>query len=183
MKKSAFSTKMVVATAIGAALFFVVARFVSIPSFIPNTNFSLQYGILSFISALFGPIAGALVGFIGHTLNDLSLGSVWWTWVVGSAVHGAISGLACNKVNLEKGTFGKKELGVYLLFNLIACVVAWLVLAPIGDIVVYGEDASKVFVQGVFACVANFLVSGIIGGLLCLGYTKTIAKEGSLDKE
>ncbi len=183
MKKSAFSTKMVVATAIGAALFFVVAKFVSIPSFIPNTNFSLQYGILSFVAALFGPVAGGLVGFIGHTLNDLTWGSVWWTWAVGSGVHGVIAGLAYKKCNLDKGTFGKKELGFFLLYNLIACVVAWLVLAPVGDIVVYAEDASKVFAQGVFACIANFLVSGVIGGLLCLGYTKTIAKEGSLDKE
>lgn len=36
------SVKTVVAVAIGAALFFVLGRFVAIPSGIPNTNISLH---------------------------------------------------------------------------------------------------------------------------------------------
>ena len=44
MKK--FSVKTIVAIGIGAALFFVLGRFVSIPSFIPNTNITTQYGLL-----------------------------------------------------------------------------------------------------------------------------------------
>lgn len=41
------SVKTVVAVAIGAALFFVLGRFVAIPSGIPNTNISLQCGARS----------------------------------------------------------------------------------------------------------------------------------------
>ena len=37
------SIKTVVAIGIGAALFFVLGRFVAIPSPVPNTNFSTQY--------------------------------------------------------------------------------------------------------------------------------------------
>ena len=37
------SIKTVVAIGIGAALFFVLGRFVAIPSPVPNTNISLQY--------------------------------------------------------------------------------------------------------------------------------------------
>ena len=37
------SIKTVVAIGIGAALFFVLGRFVAIPSGVPNTNISLQY--------------------------------------------------------------------------------------------------------------------------------------------
>ena len=60
------SVKKVVATGIGAALFFVLARFVAIPSGIPNTNIALQYGIQAVFAVLFGPVVGALSGFIGH---------------------------------------------------------------------------------------------------------------------
>ena len=42
MKKNN-SIKTVVAIGIGAALFFVLGRFVAIPSPVPNTNISLQY--------------------------------------------------------------------------------------------------------------------------------------------
>lgn len=65
---------LVVAIGIGAALFFVLGRFVSIPSPIPNTSISIQYGLLAFMAAVFGPVAGALIGFIGHFLVDLSAG-------------------------------------------------------------------------------------------------------------
>ena len=38
--------KTFVAIGIGAALFFVLGRFVAIPSPVPNTNISLQYAVL-----------------------------------------------------------------------------------------------------------------------------------------
>ena len=61
MKNS--SIKTVVAVGIGAALFFVLGRFVAIPSPVPNTNISLQYAVLGLLAAMYGPIAG-----IRHTL-------------------------------------------------------------------------------------------------------------------
>ena len=75
------SIKTVVAIGIGAALFFVLGRFVAIPSGVPNTNISLQYAVLGLLAAMYGPVAGGLIGFIGHTLIDLSWGgSPWWSW-------------------------------------------------------------------------------------------------------
>ena len=76
MKKS--PVILVVAIGIGAALFFVLGRFVAIPTPIPNTNFSLQYALLGFMAGLFGPIAGLLIAFIGHALIDFSYG--WGIW-------------------------------------------------------------------------------------------------------
>ena len=71
MKK--FSVKTIVAIGIGAALFFVLGRFVSIPSPVPNTTINVQYGLLAFMSVIYGPLAGALMGLIGHALIDFSL--------------------------------------------------------------------------------------------------------------
>ena len=68
------SIKTVVAVGIGAALFFVLGRFVAIPSPVPNTNISLQYAVLALLAAMYGPVAGGLIGFIGHALIDLSWG-------------------------------------------------------------------------------------------------------------
>ena len=69
-----FSVKTIVAIGIGAALFFVLGRFVAIPSPVPNTNISIQYGLLAFMATLFGPMAGLLIGFIGHFFIDFSYG-------------------------------------------------------------------------------------------------------------
>ena len=184
MKKSLFSTKAIVATGIGAALFFVLGKFVAIPSGVPNTNFSLQYGVLSFFAALYGPICGLLVGFIGHWLIDLTAGwGVWWSWVIASAICGLLCGLCANKVDLANGKFGKKEIIAFVVCNVIAYAVSWVGVAPVGDILIYSEDASYVFTQGLVSFGLDLAVGLIVGGLLCFAYSKTIAKPGSLDKE
>ena len=39
------------------------------------------------------------------------------------------------------------------------------------------------FALGVFAGISTSITAVVVGGLLVLAYTKTIAKKGSLDKE
>ena len=100
-KKSPVVT--IVAIGIGAALFFVLGRFVAIPSPVPNTTISIQYGLLAFMAALFGPVAGILIAFIGHALIDFSYGwGIWWSWVIASGVAGLVMGLGAKKINVEK---------------------------------------------------------------------------------
>lgn len=104
------SIKPVVAVGIGAALFFVLGRFVAIPSPVPNTNISLQYAVLALLAAMYGPVVGGLIGFIGHTLIDLSWGgSPWWSWVIASAFVGVVVGLFAKKLDLQEGEFGKRR--------------------------------------------------------------------------
>ena len=178
------SIKTVVAIGIGAALFFVLGRFVAIPSGVPTTNISLQYAVLGLLAARYGPLAGGLIGFIGHTLIDLSWGgSPWWSWVIASAFVGVVVGLFSKKIAIEEGTFGKKEVITFAISNVVANVVAWLGIAPVLDILIYAEPASKVFGQGAMAAVVNSLTAVIVGALLAAAYAKTIAKKGSLDKE
>ena len=100
MKKSLFSTKTMVATALGAALFMVLFMFVKVPSPVPETNLQIAYGISAFFAAVYGPVAGFLIAFIGHALSDfLSYGSPWWSWVVASGISALICGLAYFKIN------------------------------------------------------------------------------------
>ncbi len=177
------SVKKVVATGIGAALFFVLARFVAIPSGIPNTNVTFQYAIQAVFAVLYGPVVGCLSGFIGHVLCDMSWGGVWWSWAFATAIYGLVVGLFANKINVKDGYFAKKEISTFVLANLLANALAWLVVAPVGDIVIYKEDAKLVFTQGLVAGLGDFLFAVVLGGLLLFGYSKTVAKSGSLDKE
>ena len=167
------SIKTVVAIGIGAALFFVLGRFVAIPSPVPNTNISLQYAVLGLLAAMYGPVAGGLIGFIGHTLIDLSWGgSPWWSWVITSAFVGVVIGLFAKKLQVQEGDFGKGKVAVFTVANVIAHVVGWVVVAPVLDIVIYAEPANKVFAQGAFAAVSNTITGVVVGGLLILAYTK-----------
>lgn len=182
MKKSPVVT--IVAIGIGAALFFVLGRFVAIPSPIPNTNISIQYALLAFMATLFGPIAGLLIGFIGHMLVDLSYGwGVWWSWVIASGAAGLVMGLGANKIDLAGGKFGKPEILRFNIYQIVAHAASWVVIAPILDILMFAEPFDKVFLQGAFASLANIVTTGVVGTLLCVAYSAAKPKKGSLSKE
>ena len=182
MNKSPVRT--IVAIGIGAALFFVLGRFVAIPSPVPNTNISLQYGLLAFMAAIYGPIAGCLIGLIGHALIDFSFGwGIWWSWVIASACFGFMIGLVAKRVNLADGEFGKKDILRFNLFQLVSHVIAWGLIAPVLDIVIYAEPANKVFVQGLVGGISNIVTTAIVGTLLCVAYAAAKPKKGSLKEE
>ena len=182
MKRS--PVKTIVAIGIGAALFFVLGRFVSIPSPVPNTNITIQYGLLGFMAVLFGPVAGVLIGLIGHFLIDLSWGyGIWWSWVIASGIFGLLMGLAGTRLKLGEGEFGGKGIAVFNVSQVISHLICWVVVAPILDIVMYAEPANKVFLQGLVGGAVNIVTTAIIGTLLCLAYAATKPKKGSLKEE
>ena len=136
MKK--FSVKTIVAIGIGAALFFVLGRFVAIPSPVPNTNIATQYGLLAFMSVVFGPVAGALIGLIGHALIDFSYGwGIWWSWVIASGVFGLLVGLGAKVLKINEAEIGKKGLIKFNITQVVSHVICWGAVAPILDIVMF----------------------------------------------
>ncbi len=182
MKK--LSVKTIVAIGIGAALFFVLGRFVAIPSPIPNTNISIQYGLLAFLAAVFGPVAGLLIGLIGHALIDFSYGwGIWWSWVIASAIFGLLVGLAAKVLKMNEAEIGKKGLIKFNIAQVVAHLLCWVVIAPVLDILMYAEPVDKVFVQGVWAWICNAITTAVIGSLLCVAYGAMRPKAGSLNKE
>lgn len=182
MKK--FSVKTIVAIGIGAALFFVLGRFVAIPSPVPNTSISVQYGLLAFLSVVYGPIAGALVGFIGHTLIDFSYGwGVWWSWVIASAVFGLLVGLGAKLLKMKETEMGLMGLLKFNIVQIVSHVICWGGVAPVLDILMYNEPLDKLFAQGLVAGISNAVTTAIVGSLLCIAYAATKTKAGSLTKE
>lgn len=183
MKNS--TTKTIVATGLGAALFLVLFMFVKIPSPVPETNLQIAYGVSGFFAAMFGPVCGFLVAFIGHALNDfISYGSPWWSWIIASGLSALITGLSYKKIApaVEEGKFGKKELLVFVLFTLIGHAVSWIVVAPVLDVVIYGEAANLVFTQGAVAFVVDFITAAVVGSILLKAYASTKTGKGTLSK-
>lgn len=182
--KMKFGIKEVVATGIGTALFVALTE-VQIPlGIIPNTALQPRAALLAFLAAVFGPVVGGIVGLLGHAIGDaLFYGSVWWSWVFPDAVFGIIVGLFAAKYKVKEGSFGGKEIGLFNIVQVVANALAWILVAPVLDIVIYAEPVNKVFTQGVAAFVANVIIIGILGTLLLVAYSKVGAKSGSLSKE
>ena len=179
-----FKTKTIVATGLGAALFTLLFMYVKVPTGIPETEINTAYGLGSFFGALFGPIAGGLIAFIGHALSDsVQYGSAWWSWVVASGVACFGAGLVYPKLKVEEGIFGVRDILLFNGYQIVANAIAWILVAPILDIVIYAEPVNLVFTQGITATLLNAISAGVIGTLLLFAYSKTRAKKGSLTKE
>ncbi|NLM09940.1 MAG: ECF-type riboflavin transporter substrate-binding protein [Clostridiaceae bacterium] len=178
------STKTIVATGLGAAIFTLLFMYVKIPSPVPETSFQTAYGVSSFFATLFGPIAGGLIAFIGHAISDaVQYGSPWWSWVIASGVASFIFGFAYKNTKVEEGEFKGKDILTFNIIQIIGNVIAWLVVAPILDIVIYREPVNLVFTQGAIAAVMNSISAGVLGTLLLLAYSATRTKKGSLTKK
>jgi len=178
-----FGIKEVVAAGIGTALFVVLTE-VQIPIGIPNTYLQPRMAILAFMAAVFGPIVGAVIGLIGHALGDaIFYGSVWWSWVFPEAVVAIPIGLFAAKFKVQEGGFDKKQVISFNIIQILANAVAWILVAPVLDILVYAEPANKVFVQGIFAFLGNIIIIGALGTVVLVGYSKIGGKSSSLKKE
>ena len=182
--KKVFGIKEVVAIGIGTALFVALTQ-VQVPlGFIPNTALQPRAALLAFLAAVFGPVVGGVVGLLGHALGDaLFYGSVWWSWVFPDAVFGILVGLFAKKYMIKEGGFDKKPIILFNAIQVLGNVVAWVLVAPALDILIYAEPANKVFAQGFFACLGNVIIILILGTLLGIGYSKIGAKSSSLSKE
>ena len=181
--KLKFGIKEVVAIGIGTALFVALTE-IQIPTPIPNTYLQPRMAIMAFLSAVFGPVVGAVIGLLGHALGDaMFYGSVWWSWVFPEAVAGIIIGLFAKKFAIKEGGFAVKEIVLFNIVQVIANAAAWIVAAPLLDIVIYAEPAGKVFAQGAWAFLGNIIIIGILGTLIAVGYSKIGGKSSSLSKE
>lgn len=176
-------TRTIVAIGIGAALFMLLFMYVKIPSPVPETSFQTAYGLGSFMATLFGPIAGALIQFVGHALSDaVQYGSPWWSWVIASGVAGFIFGFAFKRTNVEEGSFTLRDILIFNIIQVIGNAIAWVVVAPLLDILIYQEPTNLVFTQGFTAFWMNAVSAGVFGTLLLIAYAATRTKKGSLRK-
>lgn len=178
------SIKTIVAVGIGSAVFVILGRFVTIPTGIPNTSIETAYAFLALMSVIFGPVAGLLIGLIGHALKDaVFYGSIWWSWVIVSAFVGFGFGLVSRKINIVSGYFATKQIITFNIVQVITQAIGWFIIAPTLDVLIYAEPANKVYTQGVIAGISNIVTVAVIGTILLASYAKTRNKKDSLSLE
>ena len=155
---------------------------------------AIDYETLALLAGLFLVIRGieraGIIDDLSHIITGMGGGNLFltytiivWASVLISAFVGVVVGLFSKKLNLQEGEFSKKQAALFALANIVAHLLAWVLVAPVLDIAIYAEPVKKVFAQGAFAAVSNSITAVVVGGLLVLAYTRTIAKKGSLDQE
>jgi len=110
-------------------------------------------------------------------------GTPWWSWIIASGIAGFIFGFAFKRTKVEEGSFGIKDIIVFNVIQIVGNAIAWIVVAPVLDILIYREDANYVFTQGVVAAIMNIISVAVIGTLLLIAYAATRPKSGSLKRK
>lgn len=103
--------------------------------------------------------------------------------MIASGIVGLVVGLLVARIGIHDGVFGRKELIRFNLAQIVANAIAWFLVAPVLDILIYAEPANKVFTQGLIAGASNIVTVAVIGSLLAIAYAKTRTKQGSLTRE
>lgn len=183
IKKSIFEfdTKTVVTIGIGAALYGVLGLF-GFP-IAPNTNIKPAVALLSIFAALFGPVVGFLVGFIGHALTDMIAGwGIWWGWVLSSAIMGLFMGLVYNykEFSVKNGIATKRHY-IYMIFTGTIGIIIAFVFAGAFDVMFMSEPANKIVIQVVGAIVSNLIVFLALGIPAILGLVNVNKKNSNLE--
>lgn len=173
--KKIISWRILAAAVIGAALVFVLMRYVAIPSGIPSTYLNMAAVVVAIVSAVFGPLAGFIAAFAGHAMTDFASGyGIWWTWVIADGIFGLLIGCFCKFYKIQSGQFSVKEAFIFNGVQILSNFIAWLAIAPALDVIFYKEAANKVFLQGFVAAFLNGIVVLVLGTILILCYARII---------
>lgn len=155
---------LMVINALGIAMFFVIGKFVAIPTPIPNFALFLQYAILVIFGFYFGPITGLTIGFLGHLLIDLVSGyGLWFSWIICSGVFGLLVGLSSLLINHLGNPYKPFKMVLFSLLVAISGAFCWMLIAPIGDIIFYQAPYNLVFIEGGIALAGNISTALAIG--------------------
>lgn len=179
------SVKSVVIIAIGAALYGIGGLPIfGVPIF-AETTLKPAMAILAIFAALYGPIVGFLIGFLGHWITDLFAGwGVWMTWVLGSGIVGLVIGLfpAITKNKIEAGIFATPEIIIFIILAFVGNFVGYSISAFL-DFVLYAEPASKVIAQQLIISSTNTVLIAIIGSIVLVLIAKRKREGSNLTEE
>jgi len=92
-------------------------------------------------------------------------------------------GLLWKVYKIEEGGFSIKNVIIFNAVQIAANFIAWVVVAPVLDVLIYCEPWDKVFVQGLVSGGLNGAAVLVLGTILAVGYSRIRVKSGSLKQE
>ncbi len=164
-KLFSFDTSDIVASFFGAAVFFLMHHFLCLDSALIGTTIHTAYGFGTAFAALFGPVVGGVLAFVGAAVSDAIRygGDVAWSWVVASAISCFGAGLCLRKINVRIGWCEREDLIIFNFYQAVASALGWFIVAPLWDIFLNFESPGYAFSQGIKMGVFNILTTAVIG--------------------
>ena len=179
-----WSTKTIVAIAIGAALYGVLMVWGSIPVF-TNTYLTSAMIVPVVVGALFGPVPAMVTLLVGNCLADLIGGwGFWFDWSVGNGFLGLFVGLLpLYGADIKNGIFKVKHAVIYTICCIVGNALAFGVITPVMTSLFYSADLEITFLQSFASGISNTAVLVIVGLPILFILSKRFASRTNLVEE
>ena len=157
---------------IGVLIFYVFSAYLGLLLPTYRMGVSISSAWLTFIAVVLGPIAAGLVAFFGQILSGVGSHTIWWTWVIADGIYGLLLGLLVHRMAFDSVKLNNRRFWIFNLWQVIANILVWLIIAPLGDMWVYGSFPRLVFMQGAINMSLNIGANATIGILMIMVYQR-----------
>ena len=144
-----------------------------------HVKITYAFPFLEIVSAILGPLAGALVGSVGTALSNESASFNHFLSIWLNGLDGLIVGLLCRKIDVENNYFGKNELFTFVKAAVLGNFFCFVVVRPI-MLFVYSHIANVnvvadagTFSTGVWMFLIDSILSLDVAALLLFVYART----------
>lgn len=157
------SSRVIVYSAIGAALYAISAQFSLLIPGTASVSVRPGFAFVTFFGFAFGPVAGLFTGLVGNALADQISG--WglltsWNWSVAAGVVGLLAGLTPSFLKSWMGT-PSRMLAAAAVGPAVAVIIGYLIV--ISDIVLgTAENLSVVFADNYGPVVVSNVITVVI---------------------
>lgn len=162
------TSRTVVYSAIGAALYGVLGLFDFLLPGTTNVAIRPAFAIVTFFGFAFGPIVGLFTGLVGNAITDQLHGYgflTYWNWSVANGLAGAIAGLApIYLAGMLRGDVSRRALAGAIA-GVVATVVGFLFV--FSDIFVGGLSFDATLTtEYIPVVIADIIAAGILTPVL-----------------
>lgn len=164
MQKKKIPVKRLVLGGLLTALYVILASFLKIP--LGGLKVTIEGLPVIIAAVLFGPVDGAVVGFLGEFMNQmLEFGFTPTTllWILPSVVRGLMVGLCLLPLKKQGSLLSEKPRSVHLVIFFAVNMVAAVVVSGLNTFTLYVD--SKMFGYYSYAMVFGSFVARIILGV------------------
>lgn len=160
---------------LGLALFYVLVTYFDHTIDWYHINLSFSNVWLVFVAALLGPIGAGVVAFFGQILGGVTTGTIWWTWVISEGLYGLLLGLIVQRLLVRETTVTWRKLVIFNIWQSIANILVWLIVAPFGDHWIYGLHMHIALQRGIGNTIGYVLMTFVIGSLMLVLYHRLVS--------
>jgi len=140
----------IVALVIAVGLIMLLSSYAKDVVKVENDQFIVFIVILSFFSALYGPIVGIFVGFLGVVCGLAIHGiPVPFGDAIAMGVFGGLIGQFAGDYMIRDGGFGRRQIILFLSMQGIACILSLVLIKPFFDYLFYNKDLFRAMYSGI----------------------------------